>query len=180
MIDQGASLREVALAFPMPYVKYHNGFKSYRLETMPERHGRPEIIIIWGRTGCGKSRLVHETLPKAYRKPKGKWWDGYHTQDTVVFDDFYSWIAYDEILRILDWYPMLVEIKNGYVRLGATKFVFTSNKDPMDWYKGGFNGRPERDRNALWRRFKDFALILHWNDAHEDYEIDERFKNMVL
>lgn len=180
MLDRGASLREVALAYPVPYVKYHNGFKSYRLETAQDRSGQPNIIILWGPTGCGKSKLVYDTFPQAYRKPKGKWWDGYHTQDTVVFDDFYSWITYDEILRILDWYPLMVEIKNGYVRLVANTFVFTSNKDPMLWYVGGRDGRPERNRNALWRRFKDFGLVMQWSDLTDDFVSDLRFNNMVL
>lgn len=180
MLDNGHSLREVALAYPVPYVKYHAGFKSYRLETAQDRSGQPNIIILWGPTGCGKSKLVYDTFPQAYRKPKGKWWDGYHTQDTVVFDDFYSWISYDEILRILDWYPLMVEIKNGYVRLVANTFVFTSNKDPMLWYVGGRDGRPERNRNALWRRFKDFGVVMQWSDTTEDFEIDLRFRNMVL
>lgn len=184
MIDSGASFREIALAYPVPFVKYTNGFKSYRMETAPDRSGEPNIIIIWGVSGCGKSRLAHDTFGNAYRKPKSEWWDGYHTQDTVVFDDFYSWIKYDELLRILDWYPLLVPIKNGYVRLVANTFVFTSNTDPMDWYRGGRDGRPERDRSALWRRFKEFGLVLKWDDCRrngrwtKDYVVDLRFKQM--
>lgn len=180
MIDEGATLKEIALAYPVPYVKYHNGFKSYRLETSPDRSGEPNIIVLWGPSGCGKSKTVHGVFKDGYRKPKGKWWDGYSTQNTVVFEDFYSWISYDEILRVLDWYPMLVEIKNGYVRLVANTFVFTSNQDPMEWYRGGRDGRPERDRSALWRRFKDFGIILRYDVGSEDFVMDCRFRNMNL
>lgn len=184
-LDQGMSMREVALSYPSTYVKYHSGFYKYRLETAVDRSGEPNIVILWGPSGCGKSKLAYATFPEAYRKPKGKWWDGYHTQDAVVFDDFYSWISYDEILRILDWYPLMVEIKNGYVRLVANTFVFTSNQDPMEWYRGGFNGRPERDRSALWRRFKQFAVVMKWEESWEeqgvgDWQLDLRFRNMQL
>lgn len=178
MIDSGKSMRKVALAYPAVYVKYHIGLKSYRLETCQARHAEPNIIILWGPTKCGKSKTVHSVFPKAYRKPKGIWWDGYHTQDTVVFDDFYGWIAYDEILRILDWYPLLVQFKGGYVNLLANTFVFTSNRDPMDWYRGGHNGQPERERSALWRRFQEFGVVMEWRDG--DYQLDTRFSNMEL
>lgn len=197
MLDNGASMREVALSYPATYCQYQSGLKSYRMETSQDRSGEPHIIILWGPSGCGKSQLVHATFPRAYRKPKGKWWDGYHTQQTVVFDDFYSWISYDEILRILDWYPLLVEVKQSYVRLVANTFVFTSNQDPMDWYRGGRDGAPERDRKALWRRFKQFAMVMKYCDVcsncrhesmkcrckrfHElikDFAVDTRFRDM--
>lgn len=184
ILDSGGTMRDLALAYPATYVKYHNGFKSYRLETSTDRSGQPNIIILWGPTGCGKSRVVRSVFPQAYRKPKGKWWDGYHTQDTVVLDDFYAWISYDEILRVLDWYPLMSEQKGTYVRLVANTFVFTSNKDPMEWYRGGRDGRPDRDRSALWRRFKEFGVVMEYIESYFDgvkvgeFVLDQRFRNM--
>lgn len=166
MISKGKSLRAVAKAYPDTYVRHHTGLKSYRLEISPDRSGEPNIILISGPTGCGKSKVVHSTFRKAYRLPKPErgapcYWDGYHTQEAVILDDFYSWISYDQLLRILDWYPIMVPIKHGYVRLHANTFVFTSNKDPFAWYAGG-NGRPTLDRSALWRRFQDFGIWYKW------------------
>lgn len=179
-LDDGSTMREVALSFPAAYVKYHSGFYKYRLETAPDRYAEPNILILHGPSGCGKSKLVHATFPGAYRKPKGKWWDGYHTQEAVIFDDFYSWISYDEILRILDWYPLMVEFKNGYVRLLASTFVFTSNQNPSEWYRGGRDGGPDRDRSALWRRFKQFAVVIKYCSYRKDWYPDTQFKDMPL
>lgn len=190
MIDQGKSMAKVAQAYPGDFFRYHAGFYKYRQETYPQRHGQPNIIILWGPTGCGKSRLVHETFPEAYRKPKGKWWDGYHTQDTVVFDDFYSWISYDELLRILDWYPLLVQPKNSYVPLRATTFVFTSNQDPMDWYGGPRRDGTRMDRSALHRRIGQFGMVLQWGlvgrrnssgsvTYRHDWTLDDRFRQFA-
>lgn len=194
-IDEGMSLREIALAHPSTYMKYHGGIKSYRLETANSDRGKPTIIIYWGPSGCGKSKLVHERYPHAYRKPKGKWWDGYHTQKVVIFDDFYSWVSYDELLRILDWYPLQVEIKQSYVSLVATTFIFTSNQDPMDWYRHAGSKFRERDtdfdRSALWRRIKQFGYVWHWGDCYRDNAVntlshykdwveDTRFQRMDL
>lgn len=181
-IDEGMSLREVALAHPATYIKYHGGIKSYRLETASSSRGQPNIIIYWGPSGCGKSKLVYQRYPEAYRKPKGKWWDGYHTQEVVVFDDFYSWISYDELLRILDWYPLQVEIKQSYVRLVATTFVFTSNKDPMDWYQHvGSKFREDGsdfDRSALWRRIKEFGIVYEY--VNHEFVEDSRFQALTF
>ena len=187
MLDEGEPMALVARAFPSTFVKYHNGLMRYRQETYPVRDGEPNIIILWGPSGCGKSRLVQDTFPGAYRKPKGKWWDGYHTHDTVIFDDFYSWISYDEILRVLDWYPLLVQVKNGFVPLRATTFVFTSNQDPGTWYTTHNPTRQQLDRSALFRRFKQFGLVLKWglvgrrNNSgtvtySSDWVIDTQFK----
>lgn len=188
MIDKGKPMSKVARSYPGSFMRYHGGIYKYRQETYPVRHGEPNIIILWGPTGCGKSKLVYEIFPDAYRKPKGKWWDGYHTQQTVVFDDFYSWISYDELLRILDWYPLLVQPKNSYIPIRATTFVFTSNQDPMDWYRGAHPVRGTSiDTSALHRRIRDFGLVLRWSDVgrvnrsgtmtyHKDWVIDKRWR----
>lgn len=39
-----------------------------------------------------------------YYKPRGELWDGYHQQPSVIIDDFYGWLKYDELLKISDRY----------------------------------------------------------------------------
>ena len=49
----------------------------------------PEVWVLWGPSGTGKSRWVAATWPDAFWKsPESKWWDGYSGQETVVLDDF--------------------------------------------------------------------------------------------
>ena len=44
----------------------------------------------------------------------GKWWDGYSGQETVVLDDFKDYaMPLVELQRLLDWYPLWVEVKGG-------------------------------------------------------------------
>jgi len=169
MIDEGATMGEVALAYPGTYIRCHSGLMSYRMETYPNRHDRPTVIILWGPSGCGKSRLVHAVFPHAYRKPVGEWWDTYAGEDVVVFEDFYSWIKYDQLLRLVDWYPLLTEVKGLYTRMAATVFVFTSNQDPRLWYTGIRKNGTQMDNTALHRRFKDFGkgLIWKWDIVYE-------------
>ena len=91
-----------------------------------------------GATGTGKSRRAFETWPDAYRKmTNDKWWDGYHGEETVIFDDFKgSSMRLHDFQLIVDRYPVKVETKGSTVELSATRLVFTSNKHPSEWYSG--------------------------------------------
>ena len=39
-----------------------------------------------------------------------------------------------DLQRLLDWYPLWVEIKGGSLPMLATRYVITSNQHPADWY----------------------------------------------
>lgn len=106
--------------------------------------------VFWGKTGTGKSRRAwDEAGMDAYPKdPRTKFWCGYRDQENVVIDEFRGGIDIAHMLRWLDRYPVIVEIKGGSVVLKAKCIWITSNVDPAEWY-------PELDystRDALLRR----------------------------
>jgi len=141
MVDDGKDNRAIKSAFPAEYARHYRAIDHIRFidhATFDPRNA-PNIIWLWGESGCGKTLLIRQTFPHAYWKPKGNWWNGYNFEDAIIFDDFYSWIELDEMLRILDRSPMMVQTKGGYTHLKATTFIFTSNDDPRDCYK-----------NVLW------------------------------
>lgn len=156
LIDAGQSDTFIADGHFPAYAKFYKAFAHYRLMHTKQRNERPTIFVLWGKSGTGKTRMVAECFPEAYWKPKSKWWDGYTGQEVVIFDEFYSWIPLDELLRVLDWYPLQLEIKGGSVMMTTSVFVFTSNVDPMDWYAK----LPMFRRKALHRRFKEFGTIV--------------------
>nr|QTE03515.1 MAG: replication-associated protein [Luscinia sibilans CRESS-DNA-virus sp.] len=92
--------------------------------------------VYWGPTGTGKSRRAWElagldAYPKA---PTTKFWDGYQSQEHVVIDEFRGAIEISHILRWLDRYPVLVEIKGSSTVLRAKQIWITSNLHPSQWY----------------------------------------------
>lgn len=111
-----------------------------------------ECFVYWGRTGLGKShRAWSEAGLDSYPKsPSTKFWDGYRGHKHVVMDEFRGDIAVNHLLRWLDRYPVLVEIKGSSVPLVAAKIWITSNLSPREWYPG----MDEETLNALLRRIK--------------------------
>ncbi len=162
MLDEGASLREVAQAHFPAFAKYYRAFEKYRLLTTNPRYARPQVFVIVGLTGTGKSRFCHEFFPGAFWKPRNKWWDGYTPgQQPVVWDDFYGWYPLDGLLRVLDWYDCVVETKGGSCRMLSNVHVFTSNVHPRNWYKKA----PLTVVRALERRVTEFGAVVTFGGA---------------
>lgn len=119
--------------------------------------------VFWGVTGSGKSRDAWgEAGIDAYPKdPRSKFWCGYRGQKHVIIgnhliniDEFRGGIDVSHLLRWLDRYPVLVEIKGGAVALSASNVWITSNLSPNEWY-------PDLDAEtlgALRRRL----IIVHY------------------
>ncbi len=158
-IQAGSTDRQIALDFPGMYIRYHRGISAYRQaieDSLPR--GAPRVEVFWGPTGVGKSRRASELAPTAY------WWArpqnsacyayGYAGQTTVIFDDFYGWLPFDFLLRLIDRNPLRVNTQGQNVSMKANHFIFTSNKDPASWYTN-FDPAP------LMRRLTEFGVITH-------------------
>lgn len=141
-IKEGKTLAEVAQEFPVSYIKFHRGIAQLSSVIRPQRSLPPEVIVIWGPTGTGKSRYVHEASPSVYTgmySSSGSYWfDGYDGTSDMLFDEFDStkWNL-QFMLRLLDRYPLQVPTKGGFVRLGNAERIFlVSNIPPHQWYAG--------------------------------------------
>jgi hypothetical protein len=111
-----------------------------------------QVYVFTGRTGTGKSRRAWDEAGfSAYPKdPRSKFWDGYRDQKHVVIDEFRGGIDISHILRWLDRYPVLVEIKGSSTPLVAEKIWITSNLHPEQWY----TDIDTETMNALLRRLQ--------------------------
>lgn len=111
-------------------------------------------VVFWGKSGTGKSRRAwDEAGNEGYPKdPRTKFWCGYQHQEHVVVDEFRGGIDISHILRWLDRYPVRVEIKGSSVPLFATKFWFTSNVHPRQWW-------PELDIETLEAFYRRVEIV---------------------
>lgn len=149
-IKAGATDEEILDKYPGNYLRYNKAIDKIRLMKKPKIE-KKQVSVYWGKSGTGKTRKVHDENKDVYPKSDNKWWDGYHGEKVVLMDDFYGGIPIGDMLKILDRYPCMVEIKGGSVWLSANKIYITSNKKPEEWY----NNINEEQWEALKRRLDE-------------------------
>lgn len=161
-LDAGDSELEIAEAFFSTWCRFNRSFRLYkRLKLAARPTNKPNVVVIWGPTGVGKSRYCHTTYPNAYWKMPNKWWDGYDGHADIIMDDFYGWIRLAILLRLLDHYPVQMETKGGHTQRTVKNIIVTSNRCPEHWY----NYPTEELRLALFRRFdKVYNLVKKCNE----------------
>jgi len=136
MIDEGSSMREVAMSNPIVYVKYNRGLEKYKAIIIEPRNTQPEVIVLYGLTGSGKSRQARQLLtdPYIWGPEQGKWFDGYEGQTETIFEEFRGQLPFGMLLRLLDRYDCRVETKGATIQFVSTKIVITSPVHPRSWY----------------------------------------------
>lgn len=145
------NLGSVAREFPEVYCRSFRGLAQL-LTDHPDmqisRAWKTDVILWIGPPGCGKSSgALAASSGNVYWKPRGKWWDGYNRHDTVIIDDFYGWLPFDDLLRICDRYPLRVETKGGTREFVAKTIHITSNRSPCEWYSDEIT-----NKDAFFRR----------------------------
>lgn len=129
----------------------------------------PEVHVIIGPAGCGKTREVYDKEGfSIYSMPRHdmKWCGSYNGQRVVLFDDVRSdtIMSLDLFLRIADGYPVEFECKNGWRWSLVEKIYLTSNQDMELWWP---KATPE-DRAAVARR-----ITSHRNSYYTEPLADE-------
>jgi len=162
LIKEGASNALIFESHPNA-IRYYKGLDFVRQSFKGEvkRTWKTRVIVYWGVAGSGKSFIAHRDAgPDAYNKPSGnKWFDGYENQENVIFDEFRgNWFDLSTLLRILDAYPLKVEVKGGTVEFVARTIWITSNIAPEAWYNVDII-----QINALMRRLTE---VHHFINAY--------------
>lgn len=135
-------MRDVRESNPSDWVRYWRGLERVRSDVLrtESRKWREVHVVAWiGRTDTGKTRRCYATygydaVYALTRGNNGVWFDGYDGEDVLLIDDFYGWIPYGFLLRLLDGHPVQVEVKGGFTHACWTKVVITSNRCMDRWY----------------------------------------------
>jgi len=136
-IDSGATMKDVAETHFSSFVKYERGIRSYLNLKTNKRDFKTQVFVCYGPTGTGKSMYCDQMCKDPYwyyPQKDGKWWDGYNGQSDVIIDEFYGQILWSTLLRLLDRYPVEVEVKGGTFNFAPKRIFITSNKEPIEWY----------------------------------------------
>lgn len=139
-------------------IRCYGNLKKIHVDSLSPNPCEKQVYVFWGATGTGKSRRAWEEATfDAYPKdPNTKFWDGYRGQENVVIDEFRGLINISHMLRWLDRYPIIVEIKGSSCVLNAKKIWITSNLKPDVWY----SELDDETKSALRRRF---TQVIHFN-----------------
>lgn len=137
----GIGLADIGRKWPGQFMRYYKGFAQFQLVCRPPEGDRPvHVYILTGPTGSGKSKYAYDYWPLAFWKHgadggASHWFDGYCGQQDVIWDDFTeAQASLSFLLRLLDRYPMSVQVKGGYVRWVPRNVVITTSQDPSYWY----------------------------------------------
>lgn len=132
----------------------------------PKRKWVPEVWVLWGAPGAGKTRRAYEILGEdvyVKRGSTGKWWDGYDGEEDVLLDEFRgSQMPLTDLLGVLDRYEYRTEFKGGTRQLLARRIVITSPFHPEKWYEHA-KGEP---LGQLKRRITHIEHVVAEADVH--------------
>jgi hypothetical protein len=165
LVKEGKRARDIFESHGEQFVRYYKGIERCIALLEPVRAWKTEVFWYYGPTGTGKSRAVLEEAPDAYWKDSAsQWWDGYEGHEDVVIDDYRTnFCQFNFLLRLLDRYPMTIQIKGGTRNfLGRRVFITTPHCVEDTW-----STRTEEQLGQLLRRVehqKEFTL----EDAHNN------------
>lgn len=133
--------------------------REVKMSLLTPIHRDVEVYVLVGKPGTGKTRWAYDQYPTIYSKPRGDWWDGYVGEKAVLLDDYYGFLPYCDLLRVLDRYPLTVPVKGSFVAAQWNVVVITSNQWPWNWYKNISN------TDALKRRIKVLYEVQNTNET---------------
>ncbi len=144
--------------YPTTYFRYFRNYGHVRdLVSTGRKPGDPLVVVLYyGDPGTGKTRKAFEENPGAYMVPVQQggsiWFDGYQKEKVIIMDEFEGEMPLNQLLRLLDRYPLRVPIKGGFTMLDHEKLIITSNQKYDLGYK--WEDR-EIKKTALYRRLTD-------------------------
>lgn len=180
-IFSGLSEYELIMSFASMMAKYDRFYQRCRniyLQKEVAKKNTPEITVLVGNPGTGKTRYIYDNNDhdEIYKLEIGDgssgslFWDGYNGQDVILIDDFHNNIKLDYMLRLLDRYPMRLQIKGGVTYRCASKIYITSNLTVDQWYP---NCR-DIHRRAIARRINNII------DLNTEDDIMNRLGSLCL
>lgn len=177
--DSGLSEYEYATRHFETFQRNPKLLQHYKSATLPSRDPSQEVSVhlLLGPPGFGKSRYASFIGHRDgfYRHTGTDWFDGYFGQRGIIFDDFAGHcLSLTTFKRVCDRYPVLVQVKGGFIPMGATEFIFTANEDPEQWWKTKTQVALEavkRRFTKIWfffseNRFEEFHSYLDYSFYH--------------
>lgn len=161
--EKKGNQRAVLDAYPNEFLKYGANIAKVCALSVPPRDKPPVVVWISGETCLGKTRAVSDWCK---RTNKSCWtstaslddfWNGYENQDVALFDDFRSTTCkFEWLIKILDRYPIITNIKGSYTQVNSDYIFITSCHTAETCYDS--NSRRENVVQLTRRITKNYML----------------------
>ena len=155
MIKSGASNYQIMDECP-EYMfhldKIERARQTLKAETYKDTFRTMEVTYISGKTGTGKTRYVLEKYgySNVYRVTDYKHpFDAYKGEDIIVFDEFNNQLRIQEMLNLLDGYPVELPCRYANKQACYTKAYIISNINLHGQYPYERDNEPN-----IWAAFK--------------------------
>lgn len=170
-IKEGKSFSELADNDEhLPTLARHMNFATRLMTEKMRPPHRPDIYVrvCIGPAGCGKSTCAGLFDPEleayTYDNELKGFWDGYHGQATVIFDEFRGHVLTPtQFNRLADKGPMVLNVKNGTAPCKVSDIRITTNYLPSQWW----SEKTSYNKEALYRRIDE----VHLHRFDEETEI---------
>lgn len=160
-------IRAVAEEHPGTLVKYTRGM-LFLDSVLRRRKPVPQVILCFGPSDSGKTRYFFDNAPEddSWVMPvsDGLWFDGYFGEKWALIDEFdgrCNKVTLRVLLRVLDRYPVRVQVKGAFTPFTPEYIVITTNIHPRLWYD--WTAREEQ-YTAMFRRFE----LVRWHKSQQE------------
>nr|WMC00985.1 replication associated protein [Redondovirus D_HF5_2R] len=154
--------------------------RAYKIRSIFETNRKPTAykkkLVMWfkGPTGEGKTRTAVKIAEEYFKNDYWisnetlKWFDNYNGQEIAIIDDFRKSMITDWsfLLRILDGYSLIVQIKGGFVRWCPKVIIITSPASPEE----AFSWINKEGETMEWDKQEQLKRRLTHNDEYQLYE----------
>lgn len=132
----------------------------------PPRKTPPTVLWFYGDSGSAKSALAQwipesKSCSVAYvnLNKESRFWQGYLAQEVLVLDEARSEaLTFELFLKLANWTPLTVEVKNSSVSVRSHLIIITSPRPPWDFWEDAVDQRGhEKD---LWQAMRRISLVL--------------------
>lgn len=172
----GASEDQIRDTFPGHSLRFQKTIReeirSRRVKEYSRKSRDIEVYVFWGDPGSGKTRSVYESegFDRVYTLNTASnghvWFDGYMGEPVLLIDDFRGWIAFNEVLKILDRYPYRLPIKGSFDYAAWTRVYITSNHSIENWWRDESNHCIAALRRRI-SRVEHFSATNPWQPGDD-------------
>lgn len=156
----GISEKELSTNYFGQWVRYNQSFTKFRNLHTDKNQRDLYVTLLVGPAGSGKTRTVYESHPiddiySLMKFDNPVWFDGYTGQDVLLLDDYRGEMPTSFLLKLLDRYPLQLNIKGGTTWAKWTHIYITTNQG--DWETDWVD---HHSREALKRRINSVQKLV--------------------